>query len=883
MGTTLGPWEWMCTCCKTTCGLCRRACPCACSCNCPCSCKCPCKRKCPCDCPCDCPRDCDCPCDCSRDCLSNLCPEEVKVEEVSAEDYIDEDKKEVRAQLREDNAVKSSLRSCGAFTFGLILTAMYAAIVLFVKNYSLKYCIVSSVVICILLTLGMAFFMKMRVTVFLMLPQLFSIEGKTIVLLVAFSLALQGPAANTLENFRRSSESVSCGVELAMNQTKELLEKVKRPLVSALDILRNIGQRLKGVADRARKFFKTVTDGVKHIGRVLRNVWRFIANIGEVCNEELEVPYLKCRKIFDTARNQCFQVMPFLSFLCYIVDAFKPLCGLAKTATILCLLPKYLQKYVRKHVKNPIINMLRNIKDKFEFNVTVIHDFDINLNSSKSIKQVAVGIMSEVQSTLNPYLDVLSMFSYSMTFVCLFIYIMAARYQRKYLYEDNHDNIYITRSFIELDVMRAKQGRRTLLPLSAREAYNFILPGSLYLTKRERKGYSFDIINVFRNVLVVAFMMVMDFIIYWVLDMVYYLLQADVVARAPVTFSVLINGSGYASEIFSNVVSAFDILQRGNLTVLSKKCLVAPSAPDFKGYILIGSMYGLCFLIAIFGVYIRRLQRVICAYYYPSREQERICFLYNNLITKRTNIEDSLIRSVRMNAEDGGHSSFLQVLAAKLPGCRWFAQLLGTNEQYCMACAKTITGSEGQDCVACITPGCKGMYCRGCFEILNNICTICMAPLAYSEAIEEEVDSSDEEQVHLWIDAMKTIKAEEKGKRKKLKEVVKDRLKQVLRSQGSRAALGEKLLEKYKEEVRGREEDESSGISEVESSEDSEDTDFEYQNSTEDTDSSDSEDHTTPPFTKWTEARRKRDLVTPARQRPPRRRGRRAVKNGGGN
>ena len=36
-----------------------------------------------------------------------------------------------------------------------------------------------------------------------------------------------------------------------------------------------------------------------------------------------------------------------------------------------------------------------------------------------------------------------------------------------------------------------------------------------------------------------------------------------------------------------------------------------------------GVMYGLCFFVTLFGNYVSRLRRLICASYYPSREQVR--------------------------------------------------------------------------------------------------------------------------------------------------------------------------------------------------------------------------------------------------------------------
>lgn len=57
-------------------------------------------------------------------------------------------------------------------------------------------------------------------------------QGRTLLLVAAFGLVLQGPCANTLRNFTRASEAVACGAELALNQTTEILERAKQPLVS---------------------------------------------------------------------------------------------------------------------------------------------------------------------------------------------------------------------------------------------------------------------------------------------------------------------------------------------------------------------------------------------------------------------------------------------------------------------------------------------------------------------------------------------------------------------------------------------------------------------------------------------------------------------------
>lgn len=56
--------------------------------------------------------------------------------------------------------------------------------------------------------------------------------------------------------------------------------------------------------------------------------------------------------------------------------------------------------------------------------------------------------------------------------------------------------------------------------------------------------------------------------------------------------SIEVKGSGYASEIYRNLVSAFDVLQRGNISVLSRRCRLRPAEPNYQAYRFIGDCWG---------------------------------------------------------------------------------------------------------------------------------------------------------------------------------------------------------------------------------------------------------------------------------------------------
>lgn len=60
------------------------------------------------------------------------------------------------------------------------------------------------------------------------------------------------------------------------------------------------------------------------------------------------------------------------------------------------------------------------------------------------------------------------------------------------------------------------------------------------------------------------------------------------VSLAPVVVDIKVNGSGYASDIFKDIVASFDILQKGNITILSKKCMMEPLEPEYMVYLFIG-------------------------------------------------------------------------------------------------------------------------------------------------------------------------------------------------------------------------------------------------------------------------------------------------------
>ncbi|NXH10621.1 DCST2 protein, partial [Bucco capensis] len=556
-------------------------------------------------------------------------------------------------------------RSTGGFVLGLVLAGLYGALVLLAQGHNVWYCLVTTISLGAGLGLGMAFSSTVRVTVLLSLPHILTREGKMLMLVLVLGLAVQGPCSNILNNFSRAAESLACGAELALNQTAERVQRAQQPLLDVLAEIKAIAQKAKVVGDHVRKFFRSIMDSVSHVGRALNNVWQWLVNVGKACNEELGSPYRRCMQLFDRAKDNCERAIPALYFLCYIIVAFRPLCGVAKIALLFCIIPQYIESFIEKKVAAPLEETLDRVRREFEFNISATHRFEIKLNASKSLGEVALDIMESVAQELEPTLQVLGLFTHLSLLAIIYVYLRALRYRHLYLQDDSFDNIYITQRLVQLDLRRAERGRATVLPLTSWESNLYIPPAAPWLSQQEQQQYGLQLVGVLRHVLLGLSIILADYSLFWLLDLLRHQLQGEIIARAPLELGVSVEGTGYASAIFRDLVSAFDVLQRGNISVLSQRCLLQPLEPDYSTYLSMGLLYGMCLFIAVFGGYVARLRRVVCAASYPQREQERTAFLHRTILTRRAVLAHALHRASRQHTADAGQGSPLLFLTSR--------------------------------------------------------------------------------------------------------------------------------------------------------------------------------------------------------------------------
>ncbi|XP_061574077.1 DC-STAMP domain-containing protein 2 [Cololabis saira] len=653
----------------------------------------------------------------------------------------------LRAELRAHLAEAGW--SLAAFVSGLGLASLYGLTALVLQQQPLWFCVYTTVTLAGLAAVGMGLSAGVRADVMVMLPSMCSARGRSFLLLLFMSVLLSGPVSNTLQNTDRVASSLLCGAELAANQTQELLQRAATPLFSVLDDIREISRNAHAVAGRVRNFITALEESVRHVARTLRNVLHFLVDIGDVCNAKLGTPYRKCRQVFTEARSDCRDLLGDFSFLCDVVSSFMPLCQLARAGELFCTIPSYIAQHLKQRLADPTVAAFRKMMEQFEFNISASVNLDLDANSSRSLRQVSQDIMREVSSDLQMFQWLSEPLVYSSLFLLGWSFLRAVLYRRRYLRTLSFDNVYITAQFQELDQQLSSGGGASVLPLSRRERQTYISPLSFQLSGAERRSVVKGVASVLRHLLMGVLLVGLDFLLFWILDQVQHQLKGDVVARAPVLLAVQVDGSGYASDVFRDLVSSFNVLQGGNVTVISRKCLLEPSEPDYTACFLLGFLLGLALLVSLTGGLVQRCRRLVCAFYHPEREQERILFLHQQILDQRTALGRALRRSVVRNQADreddgggggGGGESLLQTLLTRFPGAAHLSRLLGPSSGLtCLACGEELR-AEDADTVTCDVPRCSGSYCQPCFLSLGRTCGVCLRPLTFQEDGDEEFE-----------------------------------------------------------------------------------------------------------------------------------------------
>ncbi|XP_014773461.1 DC-STAMP domain-containing protein 2 [Octopus bimaculoides] len=605
-------------------------------------------------------------------------------------------------------------------------------------------CFFAGFVLCLVLPYSVA----VRCTILLAAPGFFTSKGRSFLILYAFMLTLNQPVANFSNNIVVMTEAMTCGQEVAYNQTERLIAIALNPLSGIIGGIEDFVNTINRYSRMAQQAFLSMKKGIEELIASINNIFSWLGNIVNVCNERMLDPFRKCTRAFRLARINCVRtVLPEFVKLCNIVTFFKSICHLARIGEMLCSLTEVLKKLVLRTFAAPVSKAIQNLYDMFYFKIKIDYEYQVSMEQTKSYSQVKRDVLREVKEKLSMYFTKLEFIKFVTDLMLIIVFVKAYRYRIKYLSKDKFDNIYLSKNLYDIDYIKGMQSKETLLPLKRSEKQNYISSTSLRLTCQEKRKFCKGFVFFLITSSTILFHLFCDYGLFWILELVRksFSMKVDVEELSHV--QVHVSGNGPYADMYKSLISIFGPLATNDVKNLTL-CLPNPTEPNYEVYKTIGMIMGLCLISVVFEGYGRRLRHIVCDEFYPVRAKERAVWLYSNLLVQRGSLEKFLRRKMRLDyrsSMDAKNISWKGKLAARCPPVRRLLEILGFEIKYCLGCSADGKISDRVNFKHCENESCKAVYCLDCYYDIHNTCTVCMKPIDYADLsdVSDERDSSE--------------------------------------------------------------------------------------------------------------------------------------------
>lgn len=130
-------------------------------------------------------------------------------------------------------------------------------------------------------------------------------------------------------------------------------------------------------------------------------------------------------------------------------------------------------------------------------------------------------------------------------------------------------------------------------------------------------------------------------------------------------------------------------------------------------------------------MYIYRVKRFICAYYYPKREKQRVLHLYNKMLKRRQGLFKHLMQTVKdkmkLNQVMVQRRNFIQKFIASYDCCKCL-NVFKSARRHCFICDelehRKIT-IDSMQFFQCYNQDCDIIYCGECWLEVGRTCLVC--------------------------------------------------------------------------------------------------------------------------------------------------------------
>ncbi|XP_054829231.1 E3 ubiquitin-protein ligase DCST1 [Eublepharis macularius] len=575
----------------------------------------------------------------------------------------------------------------------------------------------------------------------LVVPKFLGKEGRLYVLTYVLASIYDGPVANVRHNLGEVVRSISCTVELQIENAKRTWKVSTAPLRKVLtDIVRN-GKTLRKETQEVSRSFSALNEQVAsksgyNVRSVREEGEKRKASTQELyemktrmrCSYIIDESIKRCQAWFDARHKACMKkiAVPVINHLLCIPMKFSFLCHLAKIMHAWC------------RDKIPVDGNFGQTYDRVNDSVDSLNqDFSTELVIKEEHQSMLVGanvshehLVDEVneQVALQGGRISTSMSVLRVLLSCTFIVVFASAYSytNSYNQDVRFDNIYITRYFRQIDARRRKQKKRTLLPLRRAELPGYIDPYHLTFQPAETKNVMSELLGCLPSLIFLLLAFCLDYLLYNIFSAIRHHSFVEYSFRSSHHLEVNVGGETMMARLLRSTIGALNTSSEMVMETTNVQCLPEPRGMSRAQYQSCSIPLGALFLLCIVQVYVYRIRRVIAAFYFPKREKKRILFLYNEMLRQR--VAFITVQRKRIIQKYRRHKRLEKPLLDRLG--RWFPFLQRFLRRRCILCGLP----ETHNSVLCTTTSCGTVYCRLCWKDMAEVCFACC---------EDDVLSSD--------------------------------------------------------------------------------------------------------------------------------------------
>ncbi|GBP35587.1 E3 ubiquitin-protein ligase DCST1 [Eumeta japonica] len=420
---------------------------------------------------------------------------------------------------------------------------------------------------------------------------------------------------------------------------------------------------------------------------------QYLKKVEYRCEDQLSRGAAICMEKFASAYDSCKKAMPWyaswllcwpmrLTFVCNIVQVV----GGAKICNSKAQIdPGLGEGYL--YLKKAQSGLTKDFKEvRLQYRVSKVRDL-VDVQDAKETGQRVIHAFEQKSAMMQ---SMITFVNVCVALLVLRIVMAAQDYHDRYLTSIEHDNVYITGYFKRIDARRDKKKKYILLPLKKMERRRYIDVISTRQVAAERKRLLTQALKVLLEVVTATTFVMLDRLFYEALDVVRHHAEVQYTQEGHHDVDIQVDGTGMVAGVVRRVLNRLNTRSRIRRTLTNEPCLPRARATPRIYYLHIYGGYLWILLLLYVDAYTIRLRRLICSYFYPKREKQRILHLYNDILKKRMKMRKTLrqkaAQSVRAHYLSG---ESLLSLRLKFPNLLGWLEAFPAARKKCLICGET--------------------------------------------------------------------------------------------------------------------------------------------------------------------------------------------------